>query len=70
MKRTVHSLSVGGHPRGLILHAPTASAPPEGHPLLLILHGSTEDRNNGTVHYPAERFEVNARLEHRSHRPR
>ena len=60
MGRSVHRLNVGGHVRGLVLHAATpAAAPSAGHSLLLLLHGSTEDRNNGSVHYAAERFERN-----------
>ena len=48
--------------RGLVLHAATPAAADgvsAGHSLLLLLHGSTEDRNNGSVHYAAERFERN-----------
>ena len=53
-------MNVGGQARGLVLHAATRPATPStGHSLLLLLHGSTEDRNNGSVHYPAERFERN-----------
>ena len=60
MARSIHQLNVGGHVRGLVLHAATPpAAPPSGHSLLLLLHGSSEDRNNGSVHYPAERFERN-----------
>ena len=60
MARSIHQLNVGGHVRGLVLHAATpAAAPSSGHSLLLLLHGSTEDRNNGSVHYAAERFERN-----------
>ena len=60
MGRSVHTLNVGGQARGLVLHAATRPATPStGHSLLLLLHGSTEDRNNGSVHYPAERFERN-----------
>ena len=58
--RSVHELQVGGHARGLVLHAAASpAAPAPGRPLLLILHGSTEDRSNGSVHFPAERFERN-----------
>ena len=62
MGRSVHRLNVGGHVRGLVLHAATPAAADgvsSGHSLLLLLHGSTEDRNNGSVHYAAERFERN-----------
>ena len=61
MGRSVHTLNVGGHARGLVLHAAAPPATPSstGRSLLLLLHGSTEDRNNGSVHYPAERFERN-----------
>ena len=60
MARSVYKLDVGGHVRGLVLHPATPPAAPSlGHSLLLLLHGSTEDRNNGSVHYPAERFERN-----------
>lgn len=60
MGRSVHMLNVGGHARGLVLHAATPPVTPStGRSLLLLLHGSTEDRNNGSVHFPAERFERN-----------